>query len=102
MKSNDIKFSHLSNEEQTAMIELFRDNSRSVSKEVVPRSKSPIEDKIKRGQITGIASNAVKRALEIQNGPRIALDKAVVNPAKAYVSPSPIVRNLASITSNQD
>lgn len=46
------------------MIDLFRDRSRSISKDA-PRSKSPIEDKIKRGQITGIASDAVRRALEI-------------------------------------
>lgn len=48
MRANDIKFSNLSKDEQSAMIDLFRDKSRSVSKDV-PRSKSPIEDKIKRG-----------------------------------------------------
>lgn len=72
------------------MIDLFRDRSNSLKD--VSRSKSPIEEKIKRGQITGIASDAVRRALEIQNGPRQAFERAVT-PTQKYVSPAPILRN---------
>ena len=84
MRNNDIKFSDMPKDQQNAMIDLFRD--RSLSKD---RSKSPIEEKIKRGQITGIPSNAVRRALEIQNGPRDKFEKA----SEKFVSPVPILRN---------